>query len=356
MNSFPAPSSAATASPANLATSTTTAAQEPSPFTSSVQPVSNVSATQVSTSTPQPSSIPGSPVYTLTHDHTPDSILSGDGWTFFTDADPTHGTVQYINKAQAGSSMYYVGNDNGKYLYMGSRQTGGGAPQSLRLTSVDTLNSGLVIFDALHIPSGCGTWPSFWTVGGDWPNNGEIDFMEGVNGVGNNVMTLHTGPGCSMNLDGVQKSCLANQGCGTTTPHPGTFGNSFNMQDGGVYAMEWLPNPNDGGAGHIKVWSFPRNGIPADIISKRPNPSSWPTDIGAHAHFEFGINCPTSAFANHQIVIDLTFCGDWAGAVFVNQCSATGRSCADYVANDPNALKEAYFKIKGIQVYKLRSV
>ncbi|KAI8607608.1 hypothetical protein BC830DRAFT_1072828, partial [Chytriomyces sp. MP71] len=96
-----------------------------------------------------------------------------------------------------------------------------------------------------------------------------------------------------------------------------------------------------------------RNGIPADITNGKPTPSSWPTNNGAYAYFQFGSNCPTSAFVNHQIVIDLTFCGDWAGAVFANQCSATGRSCSDYVSNDPNALNEAYFKIKGIQVYKL---
>ncbi|KAJ3241937.1 hypothetical protein HDU78_001644 [Chytriomyces hyalinus] len=311
--------------------------------------------TTSSNPTPQPPTPAPSGPYKLIKNHTPQSMLAGDGWSFFTQPDPTHGHVQYISRTEGISAdMFKIGNDDGQYLYMGSKQTGGGAPKSLRLTSVDGINSGLVIFDALHIPSGCGTWPAFWTVGTDWPNHGEIDFMEGVNGVGNNIMTLHTGPGCSMNLDNQLKSCQGNQGCGTQTSKTGTFGNSFNSQRGGVYAMEWVPKQSNGSPGFIKVWNFARNAIPADITNGNPNPASWPTNSG-FAYFGFGNNCQPSAFSTQQIVINLTFCGDWAGGVFANQCSAAagGRSCADFVSNDGRALSEAFFKIKGVKVYQL---
>lgn len=40
---------------------------------------------------------------------------------------------------------------------------------SVRITSWDKFKQGqILIFDAAHMPTGCGTWPAFWTVGTDW--------------------------------------------------------------------------------------------------------------------------------------------------------------------------------------------
>ena len=71
-------------------------------------------------------------------------------------------------------------------------------------------------FDVRHMPTGCGyvvqespvslssmtddrvstrTWPTIWEVGSNWPHDGEIDILEGVNDVGPNAVTLHTGRG-----------------------------------------------------------------------------------------------------------------------------------------------------------------
>ena len=64
-----------------------------------------------------------------------------------------------------------------------------------------------------HMPEGCGyvdvhveskllnlitsisTWPAVWEVGDDWPNQGEVDIVEGVNNVSPNQATLHTAAG-----------------------------------------------------------------------------------------------------------------------------------------------------------------
>jgi hypothetical protein len=43
------------------------------------------------------------------------------------------------------------------------------------------------------------------------------------------------------------------------------------------------------------------------------------------AQFNIGNNCPAGHFYNMQIIINLTFCGDWAGT-FINNASRSSRS------------------------------
>lgn len=95
----------------------------------------------------------------------------------------------------------------------------------------------------------CGVWPAYWLLGGNWPNNGEIDVIEGVNLGGTDTITLHTKAGCSINTAGSQSGTTlqnsdcnsnnANNGCGVTTTTPNAYGNNFNNIGGGVYAMQW---------------------------------------------------------------------------------------------------------------------
>ena len=99
------------------------------------------------------------------------------------------------------------------------------------------------------MPYGCATWPAFWTVGANWPYGGEIDIVEGVNNGGNNQMTLHTAPGCSISQTSdfagtvLQDSCDAflnyNTGCGVEDPSSKSYGKTFNSNGGGVFATLW---------------------------------------------------------------------------------------------------------------------
>jgi len=287
--------------------------------------------------------------YNLVANFSGDSFF--DNFNFDTYDDPTHGYVDYVNEADArkwgfistsGNAPVYVGADH-------SSVSSGRGRGSVRLTSKKSFNYGLFVIDLIHMPTGCGTWPAWWTVGPNWPNSGEIDIIEGVNTQNFDQTTLHTNPGCDMGSEDrskftgnmVESNCAAagNAGCGIQTGQ-GTYGQSFNDHQGGVFVMEWTTS-------YIQAFYFPRSGIPGDIANGNPNPAGWGKP---YAYFQLGGNCPTSHFANHQLVLDLTFCGDWAGAVFGSQCPGKG-DCATYVKNNPNDFADAYWIINYVKVF-----
>lgn len=61
-----------------------------------------------------------------------------------------------------------------------------------------------------------------------------------------------------------------NAGCNYLPPasHTHTYGDTFNAVGGGVYALDWTSEA-------IRIWHWPRQRIPADIVAKRPDPSGW---------------------------------------------------------------------------------
>jgi len=287
-------------------------------------------------------------------------------FNFESEDDPTHGYVNYVNQTTATSQKLISVNFDGS-VFVGTDTTNvatGRGRNSVRLSSKATFNAGtLVIADIAHMPTGCGTWPAFWMVGPNWPNSGEIDIIEGVNNAVDCASTLHTSDGCSMdttlagqfsgtwggNMYGQpSNNCYvnapnqwANAGCGITGA-TGSYGAPFNTKKGGIYATLWTST-------EIDVYFFPRASIPTDITLKAPKPTNWGKPV---ARFQLGTNCPSSHFANHQIVINLTFCGDWAGNVFSSMCPNMG-SCSDYVSQNPAAFKEAYWTINSIHVYSV---
>lgn len=132
-----------------------------------------------------------------------------------------------------------------------------------------------------------------------------------------------------------------NAGCGVDAPKSNTYGVGLNKIKGGVYATSWTQK--DG----VQVWFFPRNLIPKDIKSGKPNSKSWGTPI---ATFPFGSSCPSSKFHSLQIVINLTFCGDWAGNVY-GQSGCPG-TCTSFVQSNPHAFNEAYWKINSLKIFQ----
>lgn len=195
------------------------------------------------------------------------------GWAFFTEPDPTGGTVTYIDGGAAVSStlssycpykltfglqqtanLTGINGAGNAYMAVDTTPVVSGARKSVRITTDFSYTQGIVVLDAVHMPTGCGTWPAFWSNGPNWPSGGEIDIVEGVNTYTNDQVTLHTNPGCalpSMNADALgisgtlvsTQDCAAadtqNAGCGVRSVETNSFGAGFNAMGGGVYASEF---------------------------------------------------------------------------------------------------------------------
>ena len=177
-------------------------------------------------------------------------------------------------------------------------------------------------------------------VGPSWPNNGEIDIIEGINLQAQDVITMHSGPSCSM----IGKSCDGGSGCSTQVGGPTSYGDGFNKNGGGIYAMEWTSD-------YINVYFFPHSNAPTDALGPAPNPTTWGTPT---ASFVGGSTCDIDAnFQNNNIVIDTTFCGTWAGSAWSGDpvCGPKAATCQDYVQNNPAAFTEAYWTINSLKVY-----
>ena len=224
----------------------------------------------------------------------------------------------------------------------------------MRISSKKTYDKGLFIADIAHMPGGiCSVWPAYWMLGsGTWPTNGEIDILEGVNAANNNSMTLHTNAGCSIQKTGFSGTLKTadcdvsdpaqskNAGCGIQDSNSVSYGAAFNEGDGAVVATEVTSNG-------IKIWSFPRNKVPANI--ENPNPSTWGIPVAA-----FAGSCNIDQhFKNMSILFDTTFCGQWAGEVFSKDpiCAAKAPTCQQYVQQNPAAFADAYWLINSIKVY-----
>ncbi|KAG8984131.1 hypothetical protein FRB93_006710 [Tulasnella sp. JGI-2019a] len=287
-----------------------------------------------------------------------------DQWTFWSDADPTHGNVQFTTSSQASSGGLTSIDSNG-YAVMKVDTTpvvASGNRMSVRIQSNESWNGGLFLMDATHMPVGCGVWPAWWTVGPNWPNNGEIDIVEGVNMNTYNQCSFHTADGCTITSDFggsgdlvAETDCSANltgnQGCGIRSTNPASYGAGFNAIGGGVYAMLWDANG-------INVWFFNRTSIPKDITSEAPVPTSWglPT-----ARWPATTCDPNTYVHNHNAIFDTTLCGDWAGGAWATAPNGGGQSCAqstgaatcaEYVAGNGAAFADAYWTVKSVKVYQ----
>jgi len=283
--------------------------------------------------------------------------------------DPTHGFVEYVDQATAQELGMAKAVDGRLYLGVNynASVSDESPPKSIRVHSRLALQGhNLVLLDLEHMPTtaqqgenaGCALWPAFWLLGSappSWPANGEIDIIEFANNLNYDQSTLHSSYGCfqdtsEADFDGYWAStgdcnlgsgANGTLGCGIASPNA-SVGAGFNTQ-GGVYAAEWSDK-------EIRVFYFPRDQVPADIVSGSPIPDSWGLPQSRFA-VGAGSLCEGEYFNDMQIMLNTDICGDWAGNTFASNCPSLASTCTDYVKANMADFSEAYWLINSISVY-----
>ncbi|KAM0665970.1 hypothetical protein ACQRIU_005314 [Beauveria bassiana] len=288
--------------------------------------------------------------------------------------------VKYQNVEDAQKKGLVSVKDNKVYLgvdFETKLENNDNGRDTLRVQSKWSFREGLVITRFYHMPKTvCGAWPAYWTLGEDWPNNGEIDMYEGWNLNTVNKPALHVGTKArvgeclldsSAQAEIVSANCdnkfqdgvraWAGQGCQVEEVNDGIWAS----EDGGIQALEWTKDA-------IKLYTWQIGKAPKNIDSDAPDTSSW----GKPSVQVSSSGCDLSrAFGNQTILFTLPFCGEPVGNTqfwtqlqadskgqvnpgkIENTCEIiTGaKTCVQYVAENPEAFKEFYFGINDVRLF-----
>ncbi|KAG6826875.1 hypothetical protein H0H92_014079 [Tricholoma furcatifolium] len=265
-----------------------------------------------------------------------------DDWTWETENDPTHGRVNFVDlpTAQAANLTYATSDkfvmrvDSSSMVPPSAR-----GRNSVRIHSSKAYADSVIVLDLQHMPTGCATWPAFWTLSqaGPWPNGGEIDIIEGFRGV---VIS----PDCNTKVN-------SNQGCGTSFTETTSYGAGFNDADGGWYVLE--RNKAKG----INVWFWSRDDpfVPIEVQYGFPElvpDFSWGIP---NAQFPTGHLCNyASHFDAHEMIFDITLCVSAPSSTVdlraIGLALFIRRQGVEAVPA-PIAFKEAYWEVNSLRVY-----
>ncbi|EAU84009.2 glycosyl hydrolase family 16 [Coprinopsis cinerea okayama7 len=281
-----------------------------------------------------------------------------DHFEFFNWTDPT----KYVSREEAFARRLAYVQDDGIVVMKAddtSHLPRGEFRSSVRINTIKRYTTGLFILDLNTAPWGCGVWPAWWSTGDNWPVSGEIDIIEGVHDNEHNQIAWHTEPGCVLDTEesftgnvsiksgGPAVECNAhinqNAGCSITEWSRASYGPYFDEQGGGVFAMKWDENG-------IAVWSFYRAAIPKDITEGNPNPRNWGDPSALLGPGKCNI---MEYFRNHTVILNITFCGDWAGNSYATSgCPGT---CPDRLM-DPANFVNATWSINSMKVYRKQPI
>lgn len=305
-----------------------------------------------------------------------------DEWDFDT-TDANNGAVQYLPRDQAGSlaqafSSYTLISTGSKSNYL--------KRQSVKLRSKRRYTHFLTAMRFTHVPFGRGVWPSFWTTGANWPNEGELDILEYAC-EDQAKMSFHAGTGAnkckldpsSLNKPGCPAFPDANEmGYDCTTHYPEKLGCApYKAGMPHFTGEQWAQNPGVIAAeyteSYIKVFWFPEHEIPSDFASDAPKPDTWDKWVISYYPFaDSEAKNPGSCsapFRDQQILLQIELCGDWASKVFGPNAKAptcqdsryshADDCCTQFMwdsANDEYLRERAFFNISWVKVYTDSSV
>ncbi|KAH9040528.1 glycoside hydrolase family 16 protein [Lactarius hengduanensis] len=285
-----------------------------------------------------------------------------DRWDFYGSWDNlTLGDVWWLDRTSAfQQNLAYIDENNRAVIKVDnvSNVPYNEKRNTIRITSQDSYGVGsLWIIDLTHLPYGCSVWPAFWTKGPTWPDNGEIDIIEGVNLMGANQYALHTLPGCSQPPGVVQTGvsgatdCSQPSGCIVSETSPNSFNEGFAAAGGGVWATQF-------DVAGIYIWFWTRANLPPSILQANSTSSIDISEWGPPSASYPATTCNISQyFTAQQLVIDITLCGVWAGLpqVYNPQCLNSGPTGLCYNDNvvGPGSPKydNAYFEINYVRAY-----
>ncbi|KIM56707.1 glycoside hydrolase family 16 protein [Scleroderma citrinum Foug A] len=303
--------------------------------------------------------------YDVTRDYSGSTFFSG--WDFYGAPDNlTFGNVNWVSQEEAMSqSLAYV-NDQGHVILKVDNTTNvpiGENRNAVRITTHDAYELGsLWLIDVNHIPYGCSVWPAFWSFGPKWPDDGEIDIIEGINLMTANEMAIHTTPGCTQNGSspqlgtfGSETDCSTASGCTVMETSPNSYLASFASAGGGVWATQFE-------ADGINIWFWSRPNVPKPITQATSTSPLDVADFGTpHASFSPATCNISQYFSPQNLVIDTNLCGGWAGlpSLYSPDCGtgATGLCYNDSVVGPGSPrFDNAYWDISYVRTYTSAAV
>ncbi|KAJ7594710.1 concanavalin A-like lectin/glucanase domain-containing protein [Mycena floridula] len=304
--------------------------------------------------------------YDLVRDYSGTTFF--DGWDFYGSWDNlTLGDVWWLDADQAFDQRLAYINDAGHAIMKvdnASNVPFNEKRNSIRITSKDAYAVGsLWIIDALHLPFGCSVWPAFWTFGPDWPVNGEIDIIEGINLQFDNQPALHSLPGCTQAQNPGQtgitlgSDCSTPEGCLVRESHPNSYQSGFAAVGGGVWATQF-------DVAGIYIWFWSRPDVPASILAATSEAGS---SIDVSQWGPPSASFPASScnipqfFSSQNLVFDITLCGVLAGvpSIYGPVCGSqgpTGLCYNDMVVGDGSKFSDAYFEVSYVRAYTTPAV